>query len=132
MKSKYRPVKQPHAPAGIDHRTATRYSTEEEKELAAWALNTLDTQRNVIELVPAPDPHFAGHKVRVQVEANPEWYIEFGNDYWKSEREFTLRRGRVIKALQRVIDGRVRGNGYEKLLLKHLQRWANEPANMRD
>ncbi len=118
---KYRPIKQSHAEPGIDHRTYTRYSTIEEKELAAQALVDLEQQQNRIILVPAPEPHFEGHKIRVVERRNPQWYIDFGLSYWKSDREFTLKRSRVVQALQRVVKGRVRGNGHERELLEWLK-----------
>lgn len=114
---KYRPVKQPNAAPGIDHRTATRYATPEEVELARFALMDLDENRNRIILVPAPEPHFEGHKIRAVESRNPDWYIEYGRDFWPGPRRFTLKRCRVIKALERVVKGRVRGNGYERDIL---------------
>ena len=104
-----------------DPRHGTRWATEGEKRAAARALCDLETQRNRIELVPAPDPHFAGHKVRIQAEQNPRWYREFGLSYWRSKRSFQLKRCRVERALSRVEEtGIVRRNGYEVDLLKLL------------
>ncbi len=126
---KYRPVKQSHAAPGIDHRTATRYSTPEEKELAEMALYDLEQNQNRIILAPAPGPHFEGHKIRVVETRNPQWYIDFGAQYWKGDREFTLKRSRVIQALQRVVKGRVRGNGHERELLEWLKIHLPLPQN---
>ncbi len=117
----YRPIKQSHTEPGIDHRTNTRYSTAKEKELAAQALVDLEQQQNRIILIPAPDPHFEGHKIRVIESRNPQWYIEFGASYWKGDRQFTLKRSRVVQALQRVVKGRVRGNGHEREVLEWLK-----------
>ncbi len=119
---KYRPVKQSDAAPGIDHRTDTRYATGEEMELAKRALVELDQEHNKIGLVPAPDPSFDGHKIRVIESRNPKWYSEFGVRYWRNPRQFDLKRGRVIKALERVAKGRVRGNGYERELLEWLKK----------
>lgn len=118
---KYRPIKQPNAASGIDHRTATRYSTSEEKDLARQGLKDLEQHQNRIVLVPAPQPSFDGHKIRMVESRNPDWYIQFGKEYWPRPREFTLKRARVVKALERVVKGRVRGNGHEKDLLKCLK-----------
>lgn len=120
---KYRPIKQPDAPKGIDRTTWSRFSTEEEKALARWALETLETQHNRIGLVPAPDPHHTSHMIRVQAESNPEWYREYASSYWRGNRQLNLKRSRVEKALQRVVKGKVRGNGYEVDLLGHLKNW---------
>ena len=114
---KYRAVKLSNAPDGIDHRTDTRYSTPDEIELARRALVDLEQNRNRIILVPAPEPQFEGHKIRVVESRNPDWYIEYGKAFWPEPRQFALKRRRVVKALQRVVKGRVRGNGYEKDLL---------------
>lgn len=118
-----RSIKQPGAPKGIDPRTWTRYATAEEMALAGRALEELETRRNKIALVPAPDSHFEGHKIRVIESRNPDWYIKFGAKYWKSERQFDLRRHRVENAFRRVLSGRVRGNGYERELLSFLREW---------
>jgi len=99
----------------------TRWATEEEKALAAWALETLELERNRIILVPAPRQSFSGHKIRVQESQNPKWYREFGAAYWRSKRSFQLRRQRVERALRRVcVTGIVRRNGYEVPILKKL------------
>lgn len=99
----------------------TRWSTAEEKAVAARALEDLETHRNVIILVPAPDQHFVGQKVRVQESRNPKWYIEFGAPWWRSRRSFQLKRSRVLKALKRVsVVGIVRRNGLEVKLLDAL------------
>jgi hypothetical protein len=114
---KYRPVKQPDAPNGIDRRTWTRMATPKERALSNRALKELESQFNRIGFAPAPSQNFDGHKVRVVESRNPEWYIEFGKKYWRGPRQFCLKRERVIKALKRVSAGRVRGNGYERGLL---------------
>lgn len=119
--TRYRPVKQPNADPGIDHRTATRYATPQEIEIAQQALLDLERHQNRIVLVPAPDPHFEGHKIRVVESRNPTWYIEFGNQFWKGERRFDLKRCRVVRGLERVVKGRVRGNGYERQVLEWLK-----------
>jgi hypothetical protein len=90
--------------------------------LAGRAIEELSGQRNRIELVPAPDPRFHSHKVRVIVSRNPGWYIEFGKKYWRGPRQFDLKRSRIERALERVLKGRVRGNGYERELLHFLAR----------
>jgi hypothetical protein len=118
--TKYRPVKQSATPKGVDHRTWTRLATQEEIAIAKRSLEDLGREWNRIALVPAPDPHFDGHKIRVIERRNPGWYIEFGKRYWKGLRQFSLKRARVIKALERVVGGRVRGNGYERELLEFL------------
>jgi len=46
---KYRPVKQPGAPKGIDSRTWTRLATPKERALAGRALQELETQFNKIQ-----------------------------------------------------------------------------------
>lgn len=101
-----------------DPRHGTRWSTSEEKAVAARALEDLEMNRNVIILVPAPDQHFVGQKIRVQESRNPKWYVEFGAPYWRSRRSFQLKRARVMKALRRVsVVGIVRRNGLEVKLL---------------
>jgi hypothetical protein len=119
---RYRPVKQSAPPKGIDGRTLTRYATPKEIELAKRALYDLEQEQNRILLVPAPEPNFTGHKIRVIESRNPKWYVEFGKMYWRGPRSFQLKRSRVVKALTRVAEnGRVRGNGHEKELIEWLK-----------
>jgi hypothetical protein len=119
---KYRPVKQPGVPKGIDSRTMTRYATTEEQELARQGLRDLEEFRNQIMLVPAPEKNFDSHKIRVVASRNPDWYVGFGKRYWNGPRRFGLKRSRVERALKRVVSGKIRGNGYEKDLLECLRK----------
>lgn len=116
-----RRVRQPEAPKGIDKRTYTKYATEKDRELAGRALQELETERLQIILVPAPDPHFDGHKIRVIASENPKWYQRFVSGRW-SRRGCNVHRGRVVRALTRVYsNGRIRGNGYERQLMVELR-----------
>jgi hypothetical protein len=120
----YRPVKQSGAPKGIDSRTWTRFATPKEKALATRALEELETNFNKIGFAPAPQQNFDGHRIRVVESRNPDWYVEYGRKFWRGPRQFDLKRARVVKALKRVVGGRVRGNGYEVELLPFLaERW---------
>lgn len=121
---KFRPVKQPGAPKGIDSRTWTRVATLQERALARRALDELESQFNRIGFAPAPSQNFDGHRIRVIESRNPDWYIEYGKKFWRGPRQFDLKRARVVKALTRVVGGRVRGNGHERDLLPFLaERW---------
>ena len=105
-----------------DPRHGTRWATDAERVLATKALADLDVMHNRIVLVPAPEPHFEGHRIRVQEQRNPEWYRSFAAPYWRTPRVFCLKRRRVEKALRRVsIVGIVRRNGYEMALLQSLE-----------
>jgi hypothetical protein len=104
-----------------DVRHGTRWATDEEKAVAKRALVEMGQQVNRIALIPAPDPNFRGHKIRVQESENPKWYRSFAAPYWRSKRSFQLKRARVVKALKRVSEkGLVRRNGLERFLLEHL------------
>lgn len=121
---KFRPVKQPGAPKGIDSRTWTRVATPQEVALSKRALDELESQFNRIGFAPAPQQNFDGHRIRVIESRNPDWYIGYGKKFWRGPRQFDLKRERVVKALRRVVKGRVRGNGYERDLLPFLaERW---------
>ncbi len=110
---RFRPILQPDAPPGIDPTTRCRYATKEEIAFAKYALRTLENERLVVSLAPAPDPHFDGHMIRVVDCRNPAWYRQF-----QARSRFWVKRPRIIRALQRVVNsGRVRGNGYERELL---------------
>jgi len=104
-----------------DPRHGTRWATEKEIGVAKRAIADLDVHHNVIVLVPAPEPCFSSHKIRVQERANPEWYRRLGAAYWRGPRSFQLKRRRVERALQRVVKtGIVRRNGYEVKILSFL------------
>ena len=113
MKKRVRPILQWSPPAGIDPRTRTRLATQEEVKSARAMLDDLDKNFLKVGLVPAPDQHHSGHMVRAVENKNPEWYSKFFRD-----RREQVKRHRIIKALKRVISGRVRGNGAEIELLK--------------
>jgi len=120
-----RPVKQKPV-KGIDSRTWTRYATPRERELAGRMLFDMEMNRLQVVLVPAPDPHHAGHRVRHVTCQNPEWYSAFS-----ALRDHQVHRGRVEKALRRICSGRVRGNGYEVELLRIAEREWPEPEGDR-
>ena len=119
-KPRLRPILQHDAPPGIDRRTRTRLADPVDQDLAARALEQLETQHNRIALVPAPDPAFDGHKIRVQESRNPKWYREFVRGRW-DRRGCQVRRSRVERALIRVVRGRIRWNGFERVLLPLLK-----------
>jgi hypothetical protein len=106
--------------AKSSYRRKAREATELEVALANAALRSLDEQRNVIGLAPAPRPSFDGHKIRVMVERNPDWYRHLHSTHGWSRRGSRVKRSRVIKALQRIVESRVRSNGYEARLLEIL------------
>jgi hypothetical protein len=100
-------------------------ATSEERKIAGRALQELEENFLVVSLVPAPDPHFDGHKVRVVENRNPGWYREFVSGRWTKERGrrgCQVKRGRVIRGLRRVYaEGLIRWNGYERELIKRLK-----------
>jgi hypothetical protein len=120
-----RSIKQPGAPKGVDPRTWSSFATDEDRKLARRALQELENERLMIVLVPAPDPHFEGHKIRVIGSENPKWYQQFVSGRW-DRRGCQVKRSRVTRALIRVYKrGWIRGNGYERSLIKELRKyWA--------
>lgn len=94
-----------------------RPSTNLERLRAARALRELARHRLRVVLVPAPDPHFDGHKVRAVVDRNPEWYQAFVCGSW-TKRGGCWKRRRIERALLRVRSGFVRFDGYEDRLLR--------------
>jgi hypothetical protein len=96
-----------------------RPSTNMERLRAARALRELRERRLLVVLVPAPVPHFSGHKVRAVVQRNPEWYQAFVCGSWTA-RGGCLKRARIARALERVRRGFVRFDGYEERLLRVL------------
>lgn len=63
---------------------------------AGCLLKELESRRLEVLLIPAPDPKFEGHKIRVAENSNPDWYQELYHSY----RHF--RRDRSKKALSRI------------------------------
>lgn len=101
----------PAKPGSFLHRTPTPEEFRAAKRLHA----DLDADRLSVVLVPAPRQSFEGHKVRAVERRNPPWYRKFFG-----ARRCGVKRGRVIRALERVLMGRVRANGYEVDLLSEL------------
>jgi hypothetical protein len=85
----------------------------EEREKAMAMLRDLEINFLKVGLVPAKTQSFEGHMVRAVENENPDWYREFVR-----VSSYQVKRLRVIRALQRVVAGRVRGNGYENDLLR--------------
>lgn len=94
-----------------------RPATEEERQLAASALRDLAQSALRVTLVPAPEPHFDGHKIRAVEDRNPNWYRAFAR--W-TKAGCQTKRSRIRLALLRVYNGYVRPNGYEVQLLRVL------------
>ena len=70
--------------------------------LAAERLAELAASALTVVLVPAPEPRHAGHCIRVVCDRNPAWYRSLF-----ASRRYGVKRGRVIRSLQRVIAGAV-------------------------
>lgn len=111
-----RPIRQWNPPKGIDPRTLTRLSSEEEKSLAKEAIRELEENFLSVKLVPAKDQNFHGHMVRSVERENPKWYQKF-----QRTRPTGIKRSRIMQALRRMAAGRVKANGYEEELLRALR-----------
>lgn len=66
-----------------------------------------------VTLVPAPDPKFTGHKIRVAVNSNPGWYRDLWHEYAKVRAKkgrlrkttSSIGRSRINKALSEISEG---------------------------
>ncbi len=65
-------------------------------DMAKYLLDNLNTQGLVVELIPAPEPKFDSHKIRVVRESNPDWY----RDLYGSNSH--IRRDRSKLSLERL------------------------------
>ena len=65
-------------------------------EEARSLLSELEHTRLSVDLIPAPDPRFAGHKIRDAVSQNPDWYRHL----YRSHSYF--RRDRSLRALEAI------------------------------
>lgn len=102
----------------VDPSTRSRAATAAEIAAAAALLRDLECSSLRVVLVPAPSPSFDGHKVRAVEDRNPEWFRRFHAAKGTAHRPGgRVKRSRVIRALYRVLSGRVRGNGYEREIL---------------
>ena len=52
-------------------------------------------------LLPAPKPKFSGHKTRVAISQNPDWY-RWAVSYYGQSR---IKRTRMVDYLTRIVDG---------------------------
>ncbi len=62
---------------------------------AEFLLNELKQNRLEVVLIPAPEPRFEGHKIRIVNSSNPTWYSELFHlhQYFRRDRsEAALRR----------------------------------------
>ena len=58
----------------------------------------MQSQKLEVCLIPAPNPHHEGHKIRIATNHNPEWYKEI---YWSMSN---FRRDLSMRALERIIN----------------------------
>jgi len=63
-------------------------------------LTGLETQSLEVILVDAPEPNFEGHKIRLAVNRNPQWY----SNYYYS-RHATPQKSEFLKALRNIANG---------------------------
>lgn len=100
-------------------------ATDEEVKIAGRALQELEENFPVVTLVPAPDPRFDGHKIRVVENQNPKWYREFVAAAWtrvRGKRGCQIKKWRVIRGLKRVhTKGLIFWKGYERELIERLK-----------
>ena len=103
-------------------RTA-RSATLSDVLMARRALSDLEKEFLSVILVPAPQPHFDGHMIRVAQNRNPKWYRDFVEGHWDT-RGCQIKKKRVIRGLHRVLEKRtILKNGYEWRLLEHLKKY---------
>ena len=74
-----------------------RYLFVEEAELL---LQELRLNRLCVELIPAPDPRYCGHKIRAVVNRNPAWYREIYHTTPHFRRDLSLSSLRRLSALK--------------------------------
>lgn len=103
-----------------------RRSTEEQRKLAGFGLDWLESQRLEIILIPAPEPKHHDHKIRVVAERNPPWYSRMaqarGMDGGRrSSKRYGPLRQYVRRALLRLINGWYDPVGLEDEILKELK-----------
>ena len=111
--------------------------TADELRLAVAGLEQLQRQRRHIALLPAPDPRFVGHKIRVTESRTPDWYQVLWRrrnhnvpKRWSSKRRgnqgaYHSIRGYVTKALKQVVAGCIRTHNcaMDREILEVLQEW---------
>lgn len=62
--------------------------------------NELKCNKTRVVLIPAPEPRFDGHKIRMVENYNPDWY---SNLYYAYQH---FRRDRSLRSLDRIRDGK--------------------------
>lgn len=70
---------------------------EKVKHFADCLIQMLDDYWLQVVLVPAPDPHFSGHKIRQVNNCNPRWYRDLYRKTWPE-----LKRCHFIWALKKI------------------------------
>ena len=67
-------------------------------EMAEILLTDLENYRLEIALIPAPEPKYLNHMIRVAINSNPTWYQELYASRGKVDRQ------RVIRTLKRIME----------------------------
>ena len=80
----------------------------------------LKTFQNSVILIPAPEPKFVGHKIRVVADNNPDWYSKF---YYENGR---VSRKRVVENLKYLIDGGKPTSLLHKMIIKQAEELLDE------
>lgn len=104
---------------------AMAHLSPEQQQAAGWMLDEMEHLNLHVELVPAPRQQHHGHKVRVAVERNPEWYRELCLTSTKRRRrarrrrlhDTDCRRPQVLAALRSMARGGCPRTAYQHRLL---------------
>lgn len=86
------------------------------RDEAQFLYDDLDYRRLDVITAPAPEPAFDGHKIRVAVNHNPDWYSSMYNAGVIKSSKFrnkrrrkpfvrTIKRGDVFRSLERILRG---------------------------
>ena len=78
--------------------------------MSRYLLSELAMFTSEVVLVPAPEPAFEGHKVRMCISQNPYWWSELYRTYERSK----LDRAGFIGSLNRIINRTDDGRKYDR------------------
>jgi hypothetical protein len=98
-----------------------KLTTQELSDAALELLIELESSRLEVVLIPAPEQRHSCHSVRAVQESNAEWYQKMCKRHLRRRKRYSkpdtlINRAHTIKALERVMEGRIDSLYAERLM----------------
>jgi len=104
------------------------------QEVLGWMADDLESSPLQVALVPAPDPQFMCHMIRVAIQRPPHWYSRLCARYpsGTGRTSTVIRNHDIVRILRRLADGKPSTSQYAPELLEfaagiYEENFNNEP-----